>query len=128
MGLMVTERQFGCRHTEYNGAGAVNDQVRGSVRRRGSIRSTGLARVSEREVDGRATLTVKCAGPVAYERVEVCARRVGGADAWVVKAIRGDKLLIKVETMFVARGPPVDLEAVLVAGGVCVGPATQFKT
>jgi len=55
-GLMVTEGQGGSRHTENNGAGAVNDEERGSIWWWGPIGSTGLPRIGKCEVDGGATL------------------------------------------------------------------------
>ena len=53
----------------------------------GPIGSTGLPCIGKFEVDGRATLTIEFAGPVAYNGVEACGRRVGAANSRIVKTI-----------------------------------------
>src|SRR5437762_1929891 len=113
MRLMIAERQCGSRHAEHNGAGPVDDQIRGGIRWWRPIGSTGLTCVGKREVNGGATLTVKFAGSVANESVEVCARRVGAPDTWVVKTIGRNENVVHVETMFVPSGSPIYFEAVV---------------
>src|SRR5437762_4767105 len=128
VGLVVAERKSGGGHAEYNCAAAVYNEVCSGVRRWGPVGPPRLPCIGKGEVDGGGGIvTVKRSRPIADHCVEAGGGRVGAANSRIVKTIRRREN-VQVETMFVPRRPPIDLEVVWSCGkGGWFGAAVEFK-
>ena len=88
VGLVVAERKSDVGRAEYNCAAGVCDEVCGGVWGWGPVGPPWFPCIGKFEVDGGTTLTIEFAGPVAYNGVKNCERRVGAANTRIEKTIR----------------------------------------